>query len=437
MLMTAMCGGLFNQAQAGSELTTLLMLLHENGTITTEQYQRVLAESQATEQKNTAKIKNLQTQLDKATEVEVSVKGGVKIKSKDGAFSTKLGGRLQMDAANFSEDGKNQGDGTEVRRARLSLSGKMYQDWGFKLENDFTKSGVSGITDAYMTYSGFEGHTFQVGHFRDSVILQELNSDNDTQFMERALLSAFGQGRHMGLGDNYKGKNWTATAALFGDKASTNSATSDEGWGVAGRLTATPYQQGENLIHVGIASDYRELRSGSSVLSFKTSPESHLGGLKLVDTGTIVAAENYQVSGLEAAFVKDGFNGQAEYVRTDVERVGLADLAFDGWYAQMGYVITGEARPYKGNKFGRIKPKSVFGQGGTGAWEVVARYSTVDLSDKDVLGGEQDNFSVGVNWYATPTIRFMANYVTVLEVKGGANDGVEPDIFQTRFQWAF
>jgi phosphate-selective porin OprO/OprP len=436
-IAAAVCTGLSTQAHAGSELTTLLMLLHENGTITTEQYQHVLAEAQATETKNTSDIKELQAKLDKATDVEVQVKGGIKVKSKDGSFSTKLGGRLQMDAAYVSEDGPKQGDGTDIRRARFSLSGKMYNDWGFKLENDFTKSGLAGITDAYISYSGIENNKIQVGHFRDTVILQELNSDNDTQFMERALLSAFGQGRHMGIGNTYKGNNWTAAASVFGDKATVDSKTTDEGWGVVGRLTATPYHEGNDLVHLGIASDYRKLRSGSGNLSFSTNPETHLGGLKLVNTGTIAQADNFLVSGLEAAFVKGGINGQAEYVRADVERNGASDLAFDGWYAQVGYVLTGEARPYKGNKFGRIKPKSIVGKGGLGAWEMVARYSTIDLTDDDVVGGEQDNFTLGVNWYATPTIRFMANYVKVLEVDGGASDSVEPDIFQTRAQWAF
>lgn len=427
-------------AFASSELLILLKVLRDNGTISAEQYQRVVAEATATELKNEGEKQALQAALDKATAVEVTVKGGIKVASKDGSFSTKLGGRLQMDAAYFGEDGKQQGDGTDIRRARLSLSGKMYDNWGFKLENDFTKSGIAGITDAYITYSGLANHKFTIGHFRDTVILQELNSDNDTQFMERALLSAFGQGRHMGLGSQYTGNGWTGAFGVFGDKASVDSGDSDEGWGVAARFTATPYRNGNDLIHLGIATDYRSLRSDNSV-RFKTGPESHLGGLALVDTGTgvdaILNAENFQITGLEAAFVNGGLNGQAEYVRADVERNGLSDLSFDGWYAQMGYVITGEQRTYKGNKFGRIKPKSIFGQGGTGAWELVARYSTVDLTSKDIVGGEQDNFTLGVNWYATPTIRFMANYIKVLNVDGGDNDGVEPDIFQTRVQWAF
>lgn len=425
-----------SMAFAGSELMTLLKVLRDNGTITADQYDRVVAEANATQKQASVEKQELQHQLDEATNVEVSVKGGIKVATKDGAFSTKLGGRLQMDAAGFDEDGVSQGNGTEIRRARLSLSGKMFHDWGFKLENDFTKSGVDGITDAYMTYNGLANHTFKLGHFRDAILLQELNSDNDTQFMERSLVSAFGQGRHMGIGNTYTGKNWTGTAAVFGDKASDKGGQDDEGWGVVGRLTATPYRQGSNLVHIGVAADYRSLADNTTA-RFRTDPESHLGGVKLVDTGAIVNSDSFLVSGVEAAFVSGAFNGQAEFAQTEVQRDGLSDLTFDGWYAQVGYVFTGEARPYKGNKFGRIKPKSIVGKGGIGAWEMVARFSTVDLTVNDIVGGEQENFTLGVNWYATPTIRFMANYVKVLDVDGGTYDGVESEAFQTRAQWAF
>jgi phosphate-selective porin OprO/OprP len=44
---------------------------------------------------------------------------------------------------------------------------------------------------------------------------------------------------------------------------------------------------------------------------------------------------------------------------------------------------------------------------------------------------------LGLNWYPTPTLRFSANYVDVLEVDGGSHDDEEPSVFQLRSQWAF
>jgi len=49
-------------------------------------------------------------------------------------------------------------------------------------------------------------------------------------------------------------------------------------------------------------------------------------------------------------------------------------------------------------------------KGGVGAWEVVARYSEVDLTDGLINGGEMSRISVGLNWYATPSFKATAQY---------------------------
>jgi len=55
----------------------------------------------------------------------------------------------------------------------------------------------------------------------------------------------------------------------------------------------------------------------------------------------------------------------------------------------------------------------------------------------DAATYREDNFTLGLNWYATPNIRFAANYVNVVDVEGGANDGDEPEAFQLRTQIEF
>ena len=118
-----------------------------------------------------------------------------------------------------------------------------------------------------------------------------------------------------------------------------------------------------------------------------------------------------------------------------VSRNNVSDLDFDGWYVKAGYFFTGESRHYKKGTFGDIKPKSNVGEGGIGAWELGLRYSTLDLIDVD--GGEADSVILGLNGYATSTLRFSANYIDVLNVKGGRYDDQQPSIFQARSQWAF
>jgi len=92
-LTAAICAGLSTQAQAGPELEMLLQLLHENGTISDDQYKRVLTEAKASEVKTVAEKEVIATKLDKATNVEVNVgKGGLAVKSRDGGFTTKIVG---------------------------------------------------------------------------------------------------------------------------------------------------------------------------------------------------------------------------------------------------------------------------------------------------------------------------------------------------------
>ena len=75
-----------------------------------------------------------------------------------------------------------------------------------------------------------------------------------------------------------------------------------------------------------------------------------------------------------------------------------------------------------------------------GAWEIGFRHSFVDLNDKNIEGGKEMNFTVGLNWYLRPKMRLMLNYVRV-NVEDRDNNRVIDDgsanIFQTRFQISF
>ena len=141
------------------------------------------------------------------------------------------------------------------------------------------------------------------------------------------------------------------------------------------------------------------------------------------------------------AYINGPFHLQSEYYHTTVDREISTneDLTFSGFYVEGGWFLTGESMNYKASKgsFSRVTPKGVVGKGGIGVWQVAMRYSSLDLTDEDITGGEEDNFTVGLNCYATPNIRFAANYVNVLDVEGGPKDGDEPESFQIRTQVEF
>jgi len=423
------------QAHAGSEIETLIKMLHQNGTVSDEQYGRLMAE--LGQNKKAKRQQEWLKQQGQPDEIIAQLKGGPSVKTRDGTFEMKLLGRIQVDAAAYS--GKlRMGDGTEIRRAFLTLSGKMYTDWGYRFQYNFVNTGINGggLLDAYTTYHGVEGVQFQVGNFRDPFILQELTSDKYMTFSERALTSAFASGRHIGLMASHVENKGSWAVGLFGDTVSTRGGSNNEGWGANIRTTYSPINEEGRLIHLGLAAQYRDTGDVGE-LRFKQQAETRISGINIVDTGIMNKTKDSLKIGAELATVYGPFSAQVEYIDTEVHRNGFEDLNFDGWYAETAYFLTGESRQYKKGKFSFPQPKFNVGEGGIGAWQLALRYSHIDLNDGLINGGEADAVAFGLNWFATPTLRFTANYIDVLEVKGGPHDGAETSIFQLRSQWAF
>ena len=102
---------------------------------------------------------------------------------------------------------------------------------------------------------------------------------------------------------------------------------------------------------------------------------------------------------------------------------------FTSFYAQTGYILTGEHRPYNKPKavLGRVKPTCAVGKGGAGAWELAARYSTVNLNSGGINGGSLQNMTYGLNWYLNDFTKFQFNYInTDLSRAVGAPVGTDP-----------
>lgn len=368
----------------------------------------------------------------------------IKFSSDDGKFETTLGGRIQVDAASYDEDnvdldGEN---GTEFRRARLFVSGKMYDVWGFKAQYDFAGNEAE-IKDAYISYSGFKPAKIKVGQFKQPSSLEELTSSKYITFMERSLpVLAFATSRRIGLGADHKTDHYTWAASVYGQEEG-NDTTGDQGYGAGARMTWAPWNEKTRVLHLGAWGSWEDPNDNS--VRFRARPESHKTSTRLVDTGNIPDPDNFWKAGAEAAVVYGPFSVQGEYfnVAAQSNAPGVSDPDFDGWYAFASWFLTGESRNYKKGVFGRVTPKSIVGKGGWGAWELAARYSKINLDDADTDGGEEDNITVGLNWYATKYVRFMANYIranadpTTSETQGlnGVDD--EPNIFQIRAQIDF
>jgi len=74
-------------------------------------------------------------------------------------------------------------------------------------------------------------------------------------------------------------------------------------------------------------------------------------------------------------------------------------LGFNGGYVEGGWVLTGEPIPYNAERAAWARPALdhplSIGNGGIGAWELAARYSTVSL-DSNVVPGRSESATGGV-----------------------------------------
>ena len=205
-------------AQADSELVDLLRILRTNGSITQAQYERLLSDANSSDAKKTEQTTSKTKSGKKGKQqAEVETRGGLKVKSADGDFEFELGGELWIDAASYQEDVAPLGNGTEIRRARVSLEGKVFEDWVYATEYDFGGNDAE-VKDAYLQYDGFDAMAIRGGNFKEPVSLEDQTSGKAITFMERALpVNAFAPGRKIGIGALSGGKNWSAALGLFGE----------------------------------------------------------------------------------------------------------------------------------------------------------------------------------------------------------------------------
>jgi phosphate-selective porin OprO/OprP len=343
--------------------------------------------------------------------IDVSHKG-LSIGTRDGAYKFAFGGRLQIDGAVFDEDESNLGNGVEMRRARIKSFGTVATDWDYKLEVNFDGDGRVPVTDGWIRYSGFKPFTVTVGHQKVPFSQQSMTSSNWQVFQERSLSdgqvdNAENGRRRMGIVLQSYGDHWNLAGGGFASGLD-DAGTQDDDWGFASRLVFMPIAEKTRLLTVGGAFTHREFQ-GDSELRIRFRPGSSIAGTRLVDTGLLPTTRRSTLAGAESAIVLGPFHGQAEYVHSFIERgAGDPNLEFHAWYIQAGVFLTGESRNYdpKSAKFKRPTPKSKWG-----AWEVAARFDSIDLSDEDIRGGKQHDVTLGLNWWANRNIMFRLNYI--------------------------
>jgi phosphate-selective porin OprO/OprP len=362
-----------------------------------------------------------------AAETSFTLEDGAEASWDDDRY-VRLGGRIHYDVARYSDDVTLLEDDQDFRRARFVLRAG-YDDWQFRADYDVGL--VDGWRNLYVRYGGWDRIRVTAGNQVAPFSIDELSSSNDLAFMERSLASALSPAMLTGVSVRTWGKNWSATAGVFGDELSDLDRRSAEGTSVIGRFTYAPIRKKRQVLHFGLAHEYRSIDSNTDV-RLRARPESRLTDARLVDTGSIVGVDSLSTTGLELMAILDSVRLQSEYMRMSLDG-GPESADFSGGYVQASWLVTGERYRYSRS---RGVPTAVRPRGDWGALEFSLRYSMLDLDDGLVSGGEQTQVTAAVSLYLNEYLRTSLNYSRYDAAPN--SDGIDEDgsILMFRFQAA-
>lgn len=395
-------------------------------------------------------------------DVLVSMKGNrPTICTADGFNCVGITGRLHLDVGTYSYSPNSaatspqalQG-GVNARRARIGLTGTFARDWDFALVVDGggSQDGSATLNNAYFSYKGIKNVRIEGGYMDVPYTLDEATSSNNITFMERA--SSQVVAADLAAGDNRAAFGirandswWWAGAYLTGPTTGYDHSLRIP-YGATGRLVFAPINTKEGTFLFGGDVLYLADTGGAPGVNqarLRDRVEVRIDPSRILDTGALNDVSSALVLSAEAAGTIGSFHAQGEYFDYSLSRFNQPDLHFKGGYVQAGYILTGESRKYSASSgsLGGVKPKNPFfwdQAGGIGAWEIAARYSYIDLNNKEVFGGTQKNITLGLNWYLNENMRVMFNWIHGQVDKtniAGVDRGGKYDVFAMRTQFAF
>jgi phosphate-selective porin OprO/OprP len=312
-----------------------------------------------------------------------------------------------------------------------------------------TGAGTIQPTDVFLTFKGVPLLGFvRVGNQPDWIGFEHIESSRFLDFMERSpLQDAFNgpnnNGYQQGVSTfrNYFRDSAGAEFGVYKNNVYDSGFTYDLGntnYTYNGRVFWTPYydeaSNGRYVVHVGCGGEFRtfnttpfgsqdgtnvrvrsrgEIRTTASALdpNFADTGNFYATGQGLINPELAI---NWGSLLIQAEFESSYFTNAA----AQKGGTGLGNVNFRGGYVQALYFLTGEHRQYQrlSGVFGRTIPNSsaywVRGAGfSKGAWQVGARYDWLDLNSGLVTGGQEQDMTLGVNWFLNPNTILMFNYV--------------------------
>ena len=340
----------------------------------------------------------------------------------DGPLSSlKIGGGFLYEYAAYIQDdvSKEQIDmepDFKVRDFRITMSGRVkvekFITWKLGIMYDAPSSSwLVRETGIMVGMPELSGHVF-VGRTKEGFSLNKVMNGYSGWTMERQMaldvIPILADGvKLMGFLPKQR-LLWNI--GVYSDWLSETQSFSTYDWQFAMRFGWLPvYSESNNtLLHFAVSYRYGEPDGGE--IRVRSRPEATPAPYFL-DTDKFPAHHSNQVGG-EIYFSSGSWMFGTEFYMHHFSSVQTDNPSFQGGDVAACYIITGESRPYStvSGIYGFIPVnKSVF-DGGPGAWELVLRYSILDLNSGTLTGGKFWRITPMVNWYLSQNVRLELAY---------------------------
>jgi phosphate-selective porin OprO/OprP len=394
---------------------------------------------------------------------------GFTLQSADGANAIHLRGNVSVDGRYFSDSyTPATADTWLIRRLRPTLEGTLANNFDYRFMPDFAL-GKSIVQDAWGDVRIAPWLVFQFGKFKAPVGLERLQLEQFARFIEPSLTADLLPYRDLGfkVGGSIGGGLLTYDVGLFDgtlDAGSTD-GNSVPDYNSTGKFTWEGRVFSKPFVHTnwswlegfgfGVAGTYVNdagvdtvATTTSLLASYKTTGQQPLFSYR-GDTVTGAFNNATIADGIERRVVPQfyyyyrsvGLMGEYvdedQQVRRDLSAgtARTATLHNTAWQLQAYWFLTGEDEAYD-----KATPRRDFGfgQGGAGAWELVARYHELQFDDAAFTGGANSfanpatapsaahAVGVGLNWYLNRNFKAQLDY-EVTRFDGGGASGDRPD----------
>ncbi|MBF0330786.1 MAG: hypothetical protein HQL17_02530 [Candidatus Omnitrophica bacterium] len=389
--------------------------------------------------------------------VTASAKDGFSIKAQDDSYKLKLGGYVQADARFFSVNRKDVNSPQSTftdRTVRLVISGTVASDFDYYFSPEFGSTAIS-LPDGYLDWRIDPAFKLRSGKFKAPFAYGRLQSTPGSTFAEAGLVENLAPNRDIGVqvsGDVLNNSLNYAVALTNGvvdAGGTTNNADTNNDKEINARLFAQPFKNSNSLalrgLGLGGAASYGHREDNASLPSYKTAGQT---------TFFTLAGASYDGPQLryspQIAYYYHSLGVYGEYIASEsklTKTTKRQSIKNDGWEVGGSYVLTGEDASYAG-----IVPLNSFDlkKGGWGAFELAARFSTLNIDDKIFDSTLTSNvitssptaahaWTAGVNWYLNRNTKLVFDWERT-EYKGGAIGGanrVAENLLLSRFQVNF